>query len=388
MLNFKVIGAGAAGNKAAIDLITSGFNPKNVTLINSTSKDIKDDYAENSIIFGKASEFLGGCGKERNLGKKLILADMKAGLINLDNIADPDTNAVVIVSSTEGGSGSAVTPILAKYFKEVIGIPVIVVLFFGFNSDVRGMQNSIEILQELSDEYTIIGICNEKFKNEGINRLNAEAAANQKFVDIIHILSGKDIVPSSQNIDDTDLLKIATTPGYMMVEKINISKCKNMEQIGKTINTAIDESKLMDCNELGAKRIGVIYRIQNSIAEFMDFSAEDLSSRYGTPYEMFTHIQNDDEPDNTIEWIISGLPMPIDEVTEIFENYKKSSSAVNKKKDGFFDSVSELRGNKEDDMFNMFSSSNKNKSKSSFFSDFDNEGEVEKVDDKSFKKEY
>lgn len=387
MLNFKVIGAGAAGNKAAIDLIASEFNPKDVILINSTSKDINENFKENSIIFGKASGFLGGCGKERTLGKRLIIADMKAGMINLDTIVDPDTNAVVIVSSTEGGSGSAVTPILAKYFKEVVGIPVIVVLFFGFNSDVRGMQNSIEILQELSEEYTIIGICNEKFKTDGVNKLNAEAAANQKFVDIIHILSGKNIHPSNQNIDDTDLLKIVTTPGYMMVEELNISKFKNMDQISKAISTTIDESKLMDCNDPGAKRIGAIYRIQNSLSEFMDFGADDLSTRYGTPYEMFTHIQNDDS--NMIEWIISGLPMPIDEVTEIFENYKKHSSIVNKKKDGFFDSVSELRGNKEDDMFNMFSSSTKNKSKSSFFSDFDSEGEIEKdEEDKTYGKEY
>ena len=207
-------------------------------------------------------------------------------------------------------------------------------------------------------------------------------AANEKFVKIVKALSGTDIKSSSQNIDDTDLLKIVTTPGYMMVEDVSIGKYKNMDQIGKAINTAIDESKLMDCNEIGAKRIGVIYKIQNSISEFMDFNANELIDRYGTPYEMFTHIQEDES--NTIEWIVSGLPMPIDEVKEIFENYKKSSSTVNKKKDDFFDSVSELKGNREDDMFNMFNSTNKKQSKSSFFSDF----EEEDVDNKSFKKEY
>ena len=387
MLNFKVIGAGAAGNKAVLDLISQEFNPKDVVMINSTSKDINENFKDNAIIFGKASGFLGGCGKERSLGKKMMLADLKAGVINLDNIADPDTNAIVIVSSTEGGSGSAITPILAKYFKEVIGLPVIVILFFGFNADVRGMQNSIEILQELSDEYTIIGISNNKFLEEGTNRLNAELAANQKFVDIIRILSGKNVYPSIQNIDDTDLLKIVTTSGYMMVESVNIQKCKNSEQISKAINTVIDTSKLLDCNELGAKRIGAFYRIQGSVSDVIDFSANELSSRYGTPYEMFTHIQNDDDS-NMIEWIVSGLPMPIDEVTEIFENYKKSSSSVNKKKDGFFDSVSELKGNKEDDMFNMFSSSNKSKSKSSFFSDLEEEDEKEESDDKHYGKEY
>lgn len=382
MLNFKVIGAGAAGNKAAIDLISYGFNPKDVIMINSTTKDIGENFIENSIIFGSSSNFLGGCGKERTLGKRLILADMKAGAINFDNIIDPDTNAVIIVSSTEGGSGSAVTPIMAKYFKEVVGIPVIVVLFFGFNSDVRGMQNSIEIMQELSEDYTIIGICNSKFLDKNTSKPKAEAAANEKFVDIVRILSGTDIYPSSQNIDDTDLLKIVTTPGYMMVETVNVSKCKNKDQITEAINATIDESKLMDINESGAKRIGAIYRIMEPMTDFIDFEAADLSFRYGVPYEMFTHIQNDDES-NVIEWIVSGLPMPIDGVKEIYENYKKSSCEVNKKKDGFFDSISELKGNKEDDMFNMLSNSSNKKNKSSFFSEFENSNE-----DTSFNKEY
>ena len=149
MMNLKVIGAGAAGNKAALTLIEKGFNKDNVVLLNSTKKDIPETYDGRTIIFG--SHRIGGCGKERNIGKQLLLNDLRNNEISFDSIADPDTNAVVIVSSTEGGSGSASTPIIAKYIKEVIGLPVIIVLLFGFNNDVRGMQNSIEICQELQD---------------------------------------------------------------------------------------------------------------------------------------------------------------------------------------------------------------------------------------------
>ena len=40
MLRLKVIGCGAAGNKAAISLIDDFFDSKDVLLINSTAKDI------------------------------------------------------------------------------------------------------------------------------------------------------------------------------------------------------------------------------------------------------------------------------------------------------------------------------------------------------------
>ena len=225
MLNLKVIGAGAAGNKAAIDLVSAGFKPEDVTLINSTLKDIPSDFKNSAILFGQNSDSLGGCGKEREIGKKLFITDFKLGTFNLDNIVDPNTNAVVIVSSTEGGSGSAATPIIAKYIQSCLGLPVIVVLFFGFNSDVRGMQNSIEICQELSEDATIIGICNSKYLAEaGGNKIKAEKLANQEFVNIVKVLGGYEIVESSQNIDDTDLFKIVSTPGYMMVGTTSIKK--------------------------------------------------------------------------------------------------------------------------------------------------------------------
>ena len=371
MINIKVIGAGAAGNKAAINLVTSGFNANDVTLINSTIKDIPENFRDNAIIFGKKSGNLGGCGKERDIGKQLILHDLKSGDINLDNIVDPSTKAVVIVSSTEGGSGSAATPILAKYFKEVVGVPVIVCLLFGFNSDVRGMQNSIEICQELSDDYGIIGISNSKFLDScNGNKLKAEMAANELFTEIIKVLIGYYIAPGSQNIDDTDLYKLVVTPGYMNIGKANISKIKNLNQYNTALAEAIDDSKLVDISSKGAKRIGVIFDAPESIRDFIDFSADTISEEFGLPYEMYTHVQDTNTNANVI-WIATGMPMPLAEIKSIYEGYLQESNAVNKKRDSFFDEVSSLKGNQEDAVFNMLSSKpDTTKAKDNFFKDF------------------
>lgn len=372
MLNLKVIGAGAAGNKAAIDLVAAGFDAKNVTLINSTLKDIPSDFKNSAILFGQNSDSLGGCGKEREIGKKLFITDFKLGTVSLDNIADPNTNAIVIVSSTEGGSGSAATPIIAKYISNCLAIPVIVVLFFGFNSDVRGMQNSIEICQELPEDATIIGICNSKYLAEaGNNKIKAEKLANQEFVNIVRILGGYDVVESSQNIDDTDLYKIVSTPGYMMVGSTSIKSVKNIDQFNKTIEEAIDQSKLMDPNDKGAKRIGTFFDISEQMKDNVDYSCPVLQTEYGVPYESYTHVQ--EEGKNTVTWIVSGLPMPIDQVTEIYNNYMEQSNQVNKSKDDFFSVVGSFQGNAQDNMFNMLSTNRKAvpvQSKAAFLSEF------------------
>lgn len=371
MLNLKVIGAGAAGNKAAIQLIKAGFNPEDVILINSTSKDIAEEFKDSAIIFGKNSEYLGGCGKERDIGKRLVLNDMKMGQINVDSIADPDTNAIIIVSSTEGGSGSAVTPILAKYITDVLSIPVIICLFFGFNTDVRGMQNSIEICQELEENYGVIGISNSKFiEAANRNQRKAETLANDEFVRIVKVLTGSSIRPSDQNIDTTDLFKLVTTPGYMRIETANIDKVKNIEQFNKAVSSVIDESYQMDCSEYGAKRIGIIFDINKSISDFVDYSGIAIQTVYGIPYEMYTHVQYTENP-SSVTWIASGMKLPLREVQEIYENYLKASTSVNKSKDDFFESLAEMKGNQEDGQFNMLTQKKNNaKAKSSFFSSF------------------
>ena len=379
MLNFKVIGCGAAGNKAAICLHKAGFDLKNITLINSTPKDIPADYRNNSIIFGVHNgSALGGCGKERDVGRRLIIDDMKNGQINIDSVVDATTNTAIIVSSTEGGSGSGITPLLAKYIHEVLNIPVIVVLFFGFNTDVRGMQNSIEICQELQNNYGVIGISNAKYLDEANgNKIKAEQMANEEFCKIIRILCGQDIKEGTQNIDDTDLYKLVVTPGYMCVGTASLKGVKNIDMFNKVVNMAIDESHLVETTTKSAKRIGAIFNIPSSMSDSVDYNAEVLSQRYGNPYEMFTHVQDTSES-ASVSWISAGMALPIDEVKEIFENYKKATEKVHKSTDDFFSVIQNFKGDQQDGMFNMLSDARRtptvsNAAKNSFFSVYEDE---------------
>lgn len=354
MLKAKVIGTGAAGNKAVLELVTShGFDPKDVTLINSTDSDIPKEYRDGAIIFGKSNaKYLGGCGKERSLGNRLFLNDLENGKIDLKSIVDDDTNFVIIVSSTEGGTGSSTSPIIARYIRDYLRIPVVMVLFFGFNTDARGMQNSIEICQELSSDYTVIGISNAKFlDNVDNNKIRAERLANTEFCEIVKILSGYGMEPGAQNIDNTDLCKLVTTPGYMCLGTASIKNAKNPSMINNTIKAAIDDSKFVDPSDKSAKRIGVIFNITEDMEDNIDINGAEFVKAYGSPYEMFTHIQY--TKNTSIKWIAAGMNLPIDAIKEIYEAFKEASSAVHKEPDSFFNFVSDLRGGSEHRSFDM-----------------------------------
>lgn len=355
MLRMQIIGAGAAGNKAVISLVESkaiSLDHMSFLLVNSTDRDISPKYRADSMIFGKEG-YNGGCGKERELGKRMLLEDEKNGIRTIENRIDPFAEFIVICGSTEGGSGSASIPILAKYIRQVMHIPVIAVLFFGFNDDVRGMQNSIEICQELEDDIGVISICNSYFlKPSGGNKLLAEKAANSQFINIMRTISGIDIHESSQNIDDTDLKKVILTPEYLtVIDHISIDGVKNLDQYEKRISDILDTSGFsMESPSKSAKRIAIIFNTKED-NEAVDFSGTIFKKRYGIPYELFTHVQ---EGDDTIDLIVSGQNLPIDNIKKIFEEYKKNTGSINKEKDNFFDEMALMQGDPADSMFNMF----------------------------------
>lgn len=354
MMNIRFLGCGAAGNKAAIHLVNEGvININHTLLINSTIKDIPAEYQEKSVIFS-TEEVAGGCGKERDLGKGMLLNKMRLGAIDPETWIEPTDQMIIICGSTEGGSGSASIPILAKYFKEVVGIPVLVCLFFGFEDDIRGLQNTIEVCQELSDEYGVIGISNKKFMRDANgNKIKAEKLANAELAKRIRILFGLDIVESEQNIDDTDLYKLVTTPGFMEIGKVDLDNVKSVSQYSSFVSDSIADSKSLDSYSKSAKRIGLIFNINERTENAIDFEHSVIKETFGTPYELFSHIQNA----TTKEWmayIAVGIKMPINYLEDTYASYIERSSQVNKEKDNFFNKAAELKGNEEDSIFNTF----------------------------------
>ena len=372
MLRTQIIGCGAAGNKAVINLIEKNYLGEDVSyfLVNSTDRDIPAEYRNKSMIFG-SSIYSGGCGKERSLGKQLLLEDDRNGIRNIDHRIDGSADFITICGSTEGGSGSASMPLIAKYIKQVLHIPVIVVLFFGFNDDARGMQNSIEVCQELDDDIGVISICNSKFKTG--NKFKSESQANDHFGKIMRVLVGKDIHESTQNIDDTDLKKLVLTPGYLSIQTIEFpTSLKTTDQFNQFIDSAIDvESKSMESPNPSCKRLGVIFNVKNN-NDNLDYSCTVAKQRFGNPYELFIHVQENDVQSVTI--IAVGQNLPLEEVENIYNEYKKASAAVNRDKDKFFETMNAFKGNPDDGAFNMFgNSSNKSnidQDKASFFKDF------------------
>lgn len=352
LLKATIIGLGAAGSKASIDLMNKYPElSQKIMLVNTTMKDIPLEYRD------KAVELISnykGSGKERSKANKIMYDNLKAG--TFDYPFDEDDAMCIIVTSSEGGTGSGSATVLANYISSVYKVPVHIYIFTGFEDDGRSLKNTVDLFSELKDNYIIHSISNAKFLNEANgNRIKAEKLANKKFVDDIYILLGGYINDSDQNIDESDLLKLANTPGYICIENINLDKIKNVEDYNKRIIEAFDTSKNLNI-EPTCKRIGTIFNLNNKSMDFVDYSNKILKERYGMPFESFLHIQSIHNTDY-VQIIVSGLKMPIDDIGEIYENFMKASNNVDKSKDDFFnghynteaDEFDNLKKNKQRD---------------------------------------
>ena len=232
--------------------------------------------------------------------------------------------------------------------------------------DGREMQNTIEFFQDIEEDFGVECISNEKFVSENLSITDMERAADDEFSDRMQVLQGLDIHDAVQNIDDTDLYKLSTTTGFMNIEFIQLpDKIKNATIFNNALTEGLDNSKSLETS-IGCHRLGIIVNCREEDLQYIDVHGTKIKDRFGTPYESFLHIQHVPELENFIAIIIGGMKLPTEEVKAVYERYKVLSQQVNKERDNFFDDIGNLRGDKEDSMFNL-QKNKKKMSKDDFF---------------------
>lgn len=350
----RIIGIGAAGNKAAICACEDNIiSIENILLINSTLKDIPNNYTGNKHCFKDA---YGGCGKERKRAKELMLKDLQTDQMKLEEflgIGVPEQRAelVVIVSSTEGGTGSGSAPILAEYIQSVFNISVRCFGFTGFEEDGRGLMNTVEYFQEMKDTFAVETVQNTKYlKACNNNKIKAEKEANADFCKKVSILFGNPLRDSDHNIDPTDLLKVSTTPGYSVIEFKEFSKIKNRDAFRELVESMIDNSNALDLNEPSQKKMAVIININKESTDVIDYR-DILVKRFGICFEIFEHIQHETDMPEFFAFISVGSKIPVKEIEAIYDKYKQYTSQVDKTKDSFFSKKFEF--DDKDSMFDL-----------------------------------
>jgi hypothetical protein len=340
-------GCGQGATKAMIHCIENGtLNRDECCVVNSTVKDIPENYQRDAIIMSPDQE--AGCGKERNYAKSLMLAYLKQNPNAIEARIPQSAKYVNILTTTEGASGSGASVILARWIATRIQLPVIITLICGFETDTRGLQNTIEYFKDLEGvDYVVRTVSNKKFLEKTNNTFVAEKMANEDISTGIKVINAFDIVDSEQNIDDTDHFKLITNPGMMFATEVTFDKkLKNSNQFDQIVSDAIDYSSSLDFTP-SATKVGIFMNISDDNLSVIDTNFTSLKKKLcgNTIDEFFIHRQYIADKPEFVRIIASGMNLPKDELVDIYNKYKKNLNTENSKEDDFFGAIKDMKTN-------------------------------------------
>ena len=360
----KIIGCGAAGCSATITAFEMRIiDQDDFLLLNTTEVDIPEMYQSRTYLINKMEnpnstsekdKFIErkGTGKERDIAKDICMQyivnddGVNFDLINrlsslFEETSNIEEDIAVIVTSTEGGSGSGISIHVASFLRSM-GLNIIICPITGFEKDGRSLKNTFEFFKDMSQEYVIMPLSNKKFLDGGFNYPKAEKDCNLEFAARLKYIIGSNRRRSNCNkeIDTTDQLKAVTTPGIMDIIYVDLTEVKNIKMFNEQVNYALDATKTIDNPDPQQNKIAIYYNVSENKRSSIDFNATVVKERLGDVFELFEHIQ-DPIPSDPIEGrdymviISSGMNLPIDEIKATYDRFIDRAKAINKTVSGF-----------------------------------------------------
>ena len=330
MLVSGVIGIGNAGSQVASLAVSEQMD---AVVINSSENDLST-IPDNVIKFPLGD--LRGAGKNREEAKKFVKDSIKKILQTDEFVEFMDKKDVIfVVSSTGGGTGSGISPILTQILKKmfpdsyVILVGILPTLDEAYSTQI----NTLEYIQELYkklDNPTYMLYDNDRMKNLP-SHLMMESI-NKAIVEDIKVLQGTyNYTTKYSSIDEKDMSMIISTSGRIVVASYTNIKEKDLD------NCSIDE-KLVQLLKTGAhaelqldkviKRSGVIADLSPSMVANFDEHLSELQKVVGAPVEEFSHIAINSEKTlpNNVYFIGAGLSPINDRIEKINERVQEIES--------------------------------------------------------------
>ena len=335
MLSVGIIGIGNAGSQVA-ELATK--NQIDAVVINSSENDLST--ISNNIIKFPLGD-LRGAGKNRTEAKK-FLKDAIKKILNEENFIEfmDDKDVIFVISSTGGGTGSGISPILTQILKKsfpesyIIMIGILPTIDEAYSTQI----NTIDYLQELYkkvEDPTYMLYDNDKFKGMPSHVMMTEV--NRRIVDDIIILRGTyNYTTKYSSIDEKDMSMILSTTGRIVVASYLNIKEKNIDSVSidKQIEYLLKDGAHAELQlDRVIKRSGVIANISESMAKSFDDHLTELQEFIGAPVEEFSHVSINEEKNmpNNIFFIGAGLSPINDRIEKINERIAEIESLQDNK---------------------------------------------------------
>ncbi|NNV04733.1 tubulin-like doman-containing protein, partial [Brevibacillus sp. MCWH] len=169
-----------------------------------------------SIVIGDEK----GAGKDRRIAKEFIQRSAKT-LLNEKVFTDLIVNneVIFVVSSTGGGTGSGMSPVLTDILSRVYPTKrfILVGILPTIKESIAAQQNTIEYLKEMRNFKATYMLYDNNIKTELPTSDMMKAINNQIVEDICVIRGDYQHATPFNSIDEKDMLKIIETEGRLVL---------------------------------------------------------------------------------------------------------------------------------------------------------------------------
>lgn len=327
MLDIGVIGVGNCGNQVARLAYKDADVP--AFLINSSERDLAT-IDENLPM--RCIGDLQGSGKDREEAKKFLKAACMELVRDEEFITFMGTKqAVFVVSSMGGGTGSGIAPLLSNIIRQSFStkdgnqmICILVGVMPKLTEGQSTQENAASYLYELYnvlERPTYMVFDNNNFAKEPTSK--ALEKVNAEIVEAIKVIQCRYNAPTPyDSIDEKDMKMIISTPGRLFVTSLLDVKEKDVETTSLE-DLLIDRIKKSAHTELQRDGVvvmsGLITNLSPRLNEGMDTHIGKVIEFIGEPSDEYLHVSVNSQKDlpNNVCLILAGLSEIADRVDKL-----------------------------------------------------------------------
>lgn len=341
-LKVGVLGIGNAGGQVAALAKSEGID---AIAINVSEDDTKTLEGMTTLVIGNSM----GSGKNREMAKKYG----KASIRKLIEQADFDKfikgcQAVFVVYSTGGGTGSALGPMVTAVLKaqyksddeskriRFLNVGILPAL----KETLHAQENTMSTIKELASYDSCFGLYdNDHYSDLAVEKMME--SVNRDIVEDIKVIRGDyNLLTKFNSIDTQDMLNILSFDGMFRIisavgfqeKDLDKKPLEDMllQNLTEGAGCELDRDHTIKC-------MAPIVNVRPEVSDFYDSGLPKVKETVGEPPVGFEHyfvIGKDEEHLlNRVHVIMTGLSLPDDRLTKINQRIAEAEEALNAKKE-------------------------------------------------------
>jgi len=292
-----IIGCGDGGCNIATAIARKIPDETFVIAYNTSKRNVNEIVCDMKVyVTSDADEkIVDGSGKSRAYSKDAFKLNAYKNLLETVNIGlekMPDISYIIVCTTTDGGTGSGSSPMVAKLLSDNIDVPVLLMgVYPSMDEDAIAQYNALEWQSEVER----IGVPYFVLDNNqhGMEKPKVHAAVNNQGAMIASLLAGREFGNSSISIiDNRNLYMLLVQMGGRLVAAIDDARPSSGQTLDDYVMAMLQKNYQPEPSNV--KGIGVFIKGSQELLDKMDTSIPEVQKKYGNAVLRFAHIENSD----------------------------------------------------------------------------------------------